>query len=117
MRKKTSLGFRMRIRVYTDGRMLGPGKMELLQFINATGSLSEAAKQMGMSYMRAWTLVREMNRDPRRPFIEMTRGGLAGGNATVTDFGQKVLSLYQRMEAAAAKAANPYGAKLMKLLQ
>ena len=48
----------MRIRIYAGDRMLGPGKMELLGHIETTGSLSAAAKRMGMSYMRAWTLVR-----------------------------------------------------------
>jgi molybdate transport system regulatory protein len=115
--KKRQPGFRMRIRVYTGERMLGPGKMQLLEFINATGSLSEAAKEMGMSYMRAWNLVQDMNKDPKRPMIEMSRGGSGGGNATVTAFGKKVLALYIEMDRAAAKAAGASGRKLARLLQ
>ena len=63
MPKRKTLTVRMRIRIYAGNRMLGPGKMELLSHIDETGSLSAAAKQMGMSYMRAWTLAKELNRD------------------------------------------------------
>ncbi len=117
MPKKKSGAFKMRIRVYAGDRMLGPGKMQLLEFIDATGSLSEAAKQMGMSYMRAWTLVQELNRDPGREMIEMSRGGSSGGTAAVTTFGRKVLGLYRQMDGAATKAASAYGKKLARLLE
>ncbi len=107
----------MRIRIYAGDRMLGPGKMQLLEFIDATGSLSEAAKQMGMSYMRAWSLAQEMNRDAKRPMVEMARGGSSGGNASVTVFGRKVIELYRQMDSAATKAASVYGKRLAKLLE
>ena len=107
----------MRIRVYANDRMLGPGKVELLEAIDATGSLSAAAKQMGMSYMRAWTLVQELNRDSERPMVAMSRGGTTGGTATLTPFGKKILELYRRMESAATKAAGVYGRQLARLLK
>jgi molybdate transport system regulatory protein len=107
----------MRIRVYAGDRMLGPGKMELLAQLDATGSLSASAKQMEMSYMRAWTLVQDLNRDPDRPMVTMTRGGTSGGSAKVTSFGKKVLALYQSMERKSANAANPDGRKLARLLK
>jgi molybdate transport system regulatory protein len=107
----------MRIRIYAGDRMLGPGKMELLSHIDETGSLSAAAKQMGMSYMRAWTLAKELNRDKSRPMVKMSRGGASGGAAKVTAFGKKVLTLYQNMERAGCKAATPYALKLARLLK
>lgn len=97
--------------------MLGPGKIQLLEFIDATGSLSEAAKQMGMSYMRAWSLVQELNRDPKRAMVSMSRGGSSGGTASVTTFGKKVLQLYKQMDSAATKAAGVYGRRLAELLK
>jgi molybdate transport system regulatory protein len=97
--------------------MLGPGKMELLAHIDATGSLSASAKRMGMSYMRAWKLVQELNRDPGRPMVEMSRGGVSGGTAKVTLFGKKVLALYERMERKSTKAASADGRKLARLLK
>ncbi len=117
MPKQKSVGFRIRIRVYAGERMLGPGKMELLAHIDATGSLSAGAKQMGMSYMRAWKLAQELNHVPERPMLEMSRGGTGGGLARVTPFGKKVLALYQEMDRVATEAASAYGRKLARLLK
>jgi molybdate transport system regulatory protein len=117
MPKRKTLTVRMRIRIYAGDRMLGPGKIELLAHIDETGSLSAAAKQMGMSYMRAWTLAKELNRNRSRPMVEMSRGGPSGGTAKVTRFGKKILTLYQNMERAGNKAASPYGRKLARLLK
>lgn len=117
MSKPKTLPFKMRIRVYASDRMLGPGQMELLAHIGASGSLSAAAKQMRMSYMRAWKLVQNLNRDPAQPMVEMSRGGARGGAARVTTFGKKVLALYQTMERKSARVANPYGRKLASLLR
>lgn len=117
MAKQKAVALKMRIRIYAGKRTLGPGKMELLALVGATGSLSEAAKQMRMSYMRAWKLVQDLNRDADRPMVEMSRGGAIGGTAAVTPFGSKVLALYQRMERESESAAGPYGRKLAKLLK
>jgi molybdate transport system regulatory protein len=81
------------------------------------GELSGAARQMGMSYMRAWNLVKELNKDPARPMIALSRGGTRHGGALVTPFGKKVLALYQRMEGESRKVATPYGRKLARLLK
>jgi molybdate transport system regulatory protein len=105
MRKRDAGAIEMRIRIYAGDRMLGPDKMELLGHIKATGSLAAAAKKMGMSYMRAWTLVQELNGDRDRPMIKTSRGGAGGGAAKVTSFGRRVLTLYQNMEGAGRKAA------------
>jgi molybdate transport system regulatory protein len=117
MPKPRTFTVKMRIRVYAGEHMLGPGKMELVAHIDATGSLAAAAKKMRMSYMRAWTLAQNLNSDPNRPMIEMSRGGVGGGAAEVTQFGKKVLALYQSMDRESRKAASPYSRKLAKLLK
>lgn len=117
MPKHKTSALKMRIRIYVGNRMLGPGKMELLAHIDAIDSLSAAAKRMEMSYMRAWTLVQDLNSDPDRPMVEMSRGGASGGTAKVTSFGKKVLALYQSMERKSASAANPDARKLARLLK
>jgi molybdate transport system regulatory protein len=117
MPKPKPTAFKMRIRIYAGDRMLGPGKMELLGQIDSTGSLAASAKQMGMSYMRAWTLVQDLNRDSNRPMVEMSRGGTNGGAAKVTTFGRKVLALYQSMERKSTSAGAPDGLKLARLLK
>ena len=77
---------------------IGPGKAELLLLIGETGSISAAAREMGMSYRRAWTLVETMNGAFREPLVEAATGGRGGGGARVTDFGREALKLYSAME-------------------
>ena len=83
---------------------LGPGKARLLDAIDDAGSISGAARAMGMSYRRAWTLVEAMNRDFREPLVETTAGGPGGGGAGVTEAGHEALRRYRAMEEKAAYA-------------
>src|SRR5919204_6521077 len=83
---------------------LGPGKAELVERIGETGSISAAARAMGMSYRRAWQLVRALNRDFREPVIETAIGGTRGGGARVTPFGSRLVGQYRAMEAKASAA-------------
>jgi molybdate transport system regulatory protein len=117
MPRQKAVNFKMRIRIYAGDRMLGPGKMALLAQIDSTRSISAAAREMEMSYTRAWKLTQELNGDPDRPMIAMSRGGTSGGSATVTSFGKKVLALYQSMERKSASAASPDGRRLARLLR
>jgi molybdate transport system regulatory protein len=80
---------------------MGPGKADLLKAIESTGSISAAARQMDMSYRRAWLLVDTMNQCFRTPLVETATGGSRGGGARVTEFGKEILERYQRMEAKA----------------
>jgi molybdate transport system regulatory protein len=82
----------------------GPRKAELLRHIRKTGSITKSAARMAMSYNRAWTLVRDMNRLFRKPLVARTRGGRTGGGASLTPEGKDVLARYTRMEAACLKA-------------
>ena len=104
----TGNGVRMRLRlVFGDDAMLGPGKADLLELIRDTGSISAAAREMGMSYKRAWTLVETMNAMFNTPLVERTRGGARGGGALLTETGANVLSHYRAVEDAAAQAGAP----------
>lgn len=85
-----------------DKVALGPGKAELLILIEETGSISAAARRMGMSYRRAWLLVETMNRCFASPLVETAQGGKGGGGAGVSELGRRVLVLYQQMEASLA---------------
>ena len=96
---------------------LGPGKAELLRRIGETGSIQQAAQQMDMSYMRAWTLVRTMNACFREPLVETARGGSRRGGAQLTDAGREVLALYLELEERAARAVRTPVARLRRLLQ
>ena len=96
---------------------LGPGKADLLAAISAHGSLAAAARALGMSYMRAWQLLRAMNESFRGPLVELERGGSARGGAHLTPTGRRVLALYREIEGAARTAAAPGWRKLRRLLR
>ncbi|HEX8618990.1 MAG TPA: LysR family transcriptional regulator [Thermoanaerobaculia bacterium] len=104
---------RPRIRIVGDDGtiVLGPGKADLLEAIARTGSIRAAAEELGMSYMRAWTLVRTMNAAFREPLVEKVRGGAEQG-AQLTESGENVLRLYRRMEEKAARAVEPLWSRL-----
>ena len=83
---------------------MGPGKADLLTALAETGSISAAARRMGMSYKRAWYLIDTMNRCFREPVVETAKGGRGHGGAGLTAMGQTVLDRYRAMEARAAAA-------------
>ncbi len=80
---------------------MGPGKADLLDAIASEGSITGAARRMGMSYRRAWLLVETMNRCYRGPLIAAERGGLGGGGAHLTELGREALRRYRAMESKA----------------
>lgn len=83
---------------------IGPGKAELVDHIARTGSISAAARAMGMSYRRAWQLVEAMNRACREPVVITAVGGKRGGGAEVTPFGRRLVELFHAMEGKASRA-------------
>ena len=116
-RKADSRRICPRLRVhYGEDIALGPGKVELLALVAETGSIREAAERMHMSYMRAWTLIRTMNRCFKEPLVEAVRGGKAGGGARLSATGRRALALYQQIEAACLAAGEPDWQELKALL-
>lgn len=97
----------LRINLDPDGR-IGPGKIELLEHIATFGSISAAARRMGMSYKHAWDLVEEMNRIFGKPVIEAHKGGRKGGGAELTQVGLAVVSRFRAIERAALALAEPH---------
>ena len=95
---------------------MGPGKADLLEAIDRAGSISGAARDMGMSYKRAWDLVETMNRCFRQPLVATATGGSHGGGAHVTDFGHDVLRRYRDMECKANDCVTEELRELMGML-
>lgn len=97
---------KIKLQIYCGAEIaMGPGKADLLDAIAAHGSISAAAKAMGMSYRRAWLLVDAMNRCWQGPLVKAVAGGSQERGARVTPLGGEVLRLYRAMDAAAAQQA------------
>lgn len=107
--------FRIRL-VFGPDEMMGPGKAELLERIQRTGSIAAAGREMGMSYKRAWQLVETLNAMFRSPLVERSRGGARGGGAQITETGLAVLEEYRAIELKARAAGDPHIEKLKTLL-
>jgi molybdate transport system regulatory protein len=91
--------------VLESGARIGSGKAALLESVHSTGSISAAARSMGMDYKRAWLLIDSLNRAFVTPAIERSTGGAGGGGAVLTPFGKDLLERYRRLEAAASSLA------------
>lgn len=77
---------------------IGPGRADLLELIEKTGSISAAGKSMGMSYKRAWGLVQALNEGFGTHLVDSSRGGAAQGGAQLTEAGRFVLAHYRQMQ-------------------
>jgi molybdate transport system regulatory protein len=95
---------------------MGPGKADLLRAIHETGSISAAARSLGMSYRRAWLLVDTMNQCFKTPVVDTLTGGQKGGGARVTEIGHEVLNRYLEMEAKAAASVKKDLAEFIRLM-
>ncbi len=86
-----------------DNFYIGPGRADLMELIAQSGSISEAAKRMGMSYKRAWGLVQALNEGFGAPLVEASRGGKEQG-ASLSAAGREVLERYRGMQEATRRA-------------
>lgn len=102
---RTKLTFRL---LFKDEIALGPGKIDLLQAIDHTGSISAAGKSMKMSYRRAWLLVDVMNRCFTTPLVQTAKGGQHGGGASLTPLGRQVLETYLTINQALDHTVSAY---------
>lgn len=93
---------------------VGPGKIALLEHIEASGSLSQAARGLRMSYRRAWLLLQDLNTSFQQPVAHLSVGGRGGGGAALTPFGLRLVKSYRALEArirASARTAFPIAAR------
>ena len=101
-KEKDKMACLPRIRVTAGNQIaLGPGKVDLLEEIDRSGSISKAARELGLSYRRAWTLVNTMNKSFKSFLVEGSAGGKKGGGANLTSLGKKIAKTYRTMESKA----------------
>jgi molybdate transport system regulatory protein len=111
----------LRFRIdFTDVCSLGPGKIDLLESVQRTGSLRQAAQTLGMSYRRAWLLMDGLNRSFSEPASTASVGGQGGGGVTLTPFGLEIIRCYraaaQAMEVVAQQELKSITAKALTTL-
>lgn len=95
---QTNLELIGKLWIEIDGvKVIGPGRVELLERIMKCGSIRQAAMQMEMSYRQAWQLIEHMNTHLDAPVVISQRGGKGGGNAEVTEKGQQVISQFNTL--------------------
>jgi len=93
---KTQLCIRLDL---PNGNRLGPGKIALLEAIQAKGSITAAARHLGMCYRRAWLLVQDINGALQEPAVTTSIGGRPGtSGAALTSVGREVIKLYHSIE-------------------
>jgi len=81
-----------------DGRrFFGPGPVQLLEGIEATGSISKAAKQMQMSYKKAWDIVNNLNTTANSPLVFTATGGEKGGGSTISPEARELIIAYKEL--------------------
>jgi molybdate transport system regulatory protein len=95
----------VRVRIdFDSGPSIGPGKVALLERIGVCGSLSQAARELGLSYRRAWNLLDDLNHAFAEPVVATATGGARGGGAQLTPFGHDLILRYRKVEHAAEAA-------------
>jgi len=90
----------LRVRLFIDvngEKFFGPGRVELLQHIDKTGSIAKAAKAMGMSYKKAWGMIVDLNENGQKPYVASHKGGEKGGGAELTPAARKMLAAYAKL--------------------
>jgi molybdate transport system regulatory protein len=97
-------------------RAIGPGKIALLEAIRDTGSISAGARKLRMSYRRAWMLVDDLNRRVSSAVVQAAPGGRAGGGATLSPTGHKLVALYREIERKALRHTASATRSLLRLI-
>ena len=112
----SSQPYLIRPRIYLcPDLIVGPGKIELLKAMRDTGSISAAARTIGMSYKRAWYLLDTLNKGFHQPVFEASPGGRGGGGARLTALGETLIASYTAITEACAAAADSQLAELASL--
>lgn len=100
------LRYHLTLRLYRADKSFGPGPMRLLQGVRATGSLQQAADQMGMAYSKAWKTLRQAEGELGIALLARRSGGVHGGGSALTEEGRCFLERYEAMLEEVEHAAN-----------
>ncbi|HLX93802.1 MAG TPA: LysR family transcriptional regulator [Puia sp.] len=82
---------------FQNERFFGPGRVELLKYIDETGSIYKAAKKMRMSYKKAWKMISSLNEQVKQPLVIVKKGGEKGGGSAITDEARALIGYHESM--------------------
>ena len=85
----------VRTKLFVANETIGIGKIKLLRLVGETGSISAAARQMGMNYRRAWFLINSMQSGFAEPLLRTERGGKGRGGAILTPLAKELIHRYE----------------------
>jgi molybdate transport system regulatory protein len=86
------------IEIQKNGKIfLDKKRIQLLRLVQSSGSILSASKKMNISYQMAWNYIREINNLSPLPVVVRQRGGVNGGGATITNYGQKLIKSFLMM--------------------
>ncbi|WP_158849361.1 winged helix-turn-helix domain-containing protein [Algibacter sp. L1A34] len=94
------MSYKIKSRIWIEAEnhvLLGEGRVQLLKAIETEGSLSKAAKTLGLSYKKAWGLIDSVNKSAKKPVTINSTGGKGGGGAELTDYGKKLISVFDEI--------------------
>lgn len=94
------MNFKIKSRIWIeqdDKEFLGEGKVQLLKAIEETGSLSQAAKSINISYKKAWHLMDAVNKSSKKPITVKSVGGKGGGGTSLTPYGKSLIGVFDEI--------------------
>ena len=98
----------IRLKVYVREDMVGGGKLELLKIVGETGSISSAAKIMGLDYKRAWFLLDTLQRCFKNPLFLTNRGGGSSGGTSLTELGTQLIKKFNKTDTEVKKVTSEF---------
>ncbi|WP_348922447.1 winged helix-turn-helix domain-containing protein [Enterococcus rotai] len=112
MKEQEAFNYTLNLKLRTNRIFFGPGVVELLQRISQTGSLNTAAKQMRMSYNKAWRMIQKAEEELGYPLVNKSVGGNNGGGSTVTIQGKKLTAKFLLFQKKTYQITNQYFAEI-----
>lgn len=112
--EKKPFGYSLNLKLWTDRIFYGPGVVQLMQKIAKNGSLNTAAKEMGMSYNKAWRILKRAEEEVGYPLAIKNVGGARGGGSTLTDEGKELMRKYLAFQKEVYEVADKYFYEIFK---
>lgn len=114
MKEQAAFDYTLNLKLRTNKIFFGPGIVKLLQRISQTGSLNTAAKQMRMSYNKAWRMIQKAEAELGYPLIVKSVGGSNGGGSTVTIHGKRLTTKFLLFQKKTYQITNQYFTEIFR---